>query len=145
LEEGATAVPQIYKHCENVYAAMRKTAREVTEGKTRMVVWEGHLTRLIGTDLDLPTPYYTAIRGHLLAMGCVRQLRRGGGTATSQWELLKPPTPTLFDEANSKPRPTQDGPAEQRVRDLLQRVAVLEKNQAVIIDAMNDEAETVEG
>jgi hypothetical protein len=71
--------------------------RVQADGETTMVVYEGMFTKLVIEDLGLPTPYYTSVRRKLLDMGCIRQLRRGGGTAPSQWELLREPTADLWD------------------------------------------------
>lgn len=64
-----------------------------------MIVWEGFLTRFITEELHLSVPYYSSVTQALKRMGCIRQLRRGGGTSPSQWELITEPTPALFEHA----------------------------------------------
>lgn len=129
-------VPQMYDHCTRVYAAMSKEAKEEiveidleVEGKqlsmadlqvppTRLV-YEGHLTKIFN-QLELATPYYTSVLTHLKKMGCVQQLRRGGGSQTSRWELIKEPDVSDFDTDNDGDRPTT----------LKARVTFLEKELA---------------
>jgi hypothetical protein len=90
----------MFLHCARVYAEMyRQSKRALADGHTTIVVYEGMLTALVTETIGLPVPYYTAVRRKLLDMGCVRQLRRGGGTAPSQWELIKEPTADLWAEA----------------------------------------------
>jgi len=122
-------LPAIYNHCLRAYETMRAQAgvRE-SEGK-RMLVWEGFLTRLLGDELNLPTPYYTSVRTHLVRMECVRQLQRGGGNSPSQWELVKKPTPELFREKAPK-RSQRDRELETlrgQVGDMQRRIGELEK------------------
>src|SRR5690348_16529377 len=82
-------------HCTNVYDSM-KAESEIKEVEgSRMLVWEGFLTHLT-SELDLPTPYYTRLRRDLIRMGCINQLRRGGGTTPSLWQVIKPPTLDLY-------------------------------------------------
>ena len=92
------APPALYSHACAVYQKMyEQSTRKQADGITEMVVYEGMLTKLV-TDpdsLNLPVPYYTRIRAKLLGMGCIRQLKRGGGTAPSQWELIREPN---FDD-----------------------------------------------
>ena len=94
--------PALLDHCSRAYAMMLSEASTVRVGDgsqddTSMVVYEGFLTRLITQQLNLSTPYYSSVRTCLLKMGCVRQLKRGGGTAPSLWELITAPTVDLFD------------------------------------------------
>ena len=88
----------MFQHCARVYGTMFSQASRVqADGTTTMVVYEGFLTKLVKDECNLPTPYYTAIRRKLLDMGCIRQLRRGGSSSPSQWELLREPTADLWD------------------------------------------------
>jgi hypothetical protein len=104
----------MFDHCSRVYAAMFDAATpeeigEITDaaraqGKTldTRMVWEGHLTRVFN-QLELSTPYYTSVMNHLKRMGCVEQLRRGGGTQTSKWQLHYEPTLELYEARGSGP------------------------------------------
>lgn len=88
----------MYIHCRKVYDLMfERATRQKADGEIDIIVYEGMLTRLVTDDLGLPVPYYTALRRALLGMGCVRQLRRGGGPSPSQWELLVTPTLELWN------------------------------------------------
>jgi hypothetical protein len=95
-----------------------------------LVVWEGMLTALITQKMNLSVPYYTHVTRALKRMGCIRQLKRGGGTAPSQWELITDPTPDLFEKAQP---PKVDKPTDkysllqQQVTDQNKRILNLEK------------------
>jgi hypothetical protein len=139
--------PAPFSHCEMVYLAMRNAAKDIYEGDVPMVVWEGFLTKLT-RDLGLSVPYYSTVRGYLLEMGCMRQLRRGGGTTPSQWELIRPPTMELWKDLPDKPsgrlgNPTNTAdPADvatlkQRVNDLEATVETLKANFGTFIDLYN--------
>lgn len=87
------APPALFNHACAVYEKMySQSRREQADGVTTMIVYEGMLTKLMTEELGLPVPYFTRIRGKLLGMGCIRQLRRGGGSSPSQWELIKEPS-----------------------------------------------------
>lgn len=104
-----TDVPvALYGHCLITYQTMLSEASGVVDDDNTIIVWEGMLTRLITAQLNLSVPYYTAVTKALKRMGCIRQLKRGGGTAPSQWELLKEPTEELFINAMPKRVPKMD-------------------------------------
>jgi len=128
-DKDEVAPAAIYGHCLTTYQAMLSTA-QIVEGDAgeEMVVWEGMLTHLI-SDLHLSTPYYTKIRRDLLRMGCVAQLKRGGGTAPSQWRLIKEPTIDLFNEAQEPKAPPIDKYEilKQDFLQIVRRVQVLEE------------------
>jgi hypothetical protein len=138
--------PSQLLHCESVYTKMREQAREVREQDVPMFVWEGYLTKLV-RELGLSVPYYSTVKGHLEKMGCMRQLRRGGGNAMSQWELIKPPTMKLWEESGTNkvttPRavvgadPAAVATAQQQVRDLTVRVEALEGNVETLVGMFN--------
>jgi hypothetical protein len=93
-----------------------------------MVVYEGMLTKLVTEDLGLPVPYYTKVRQFLMAMGCIRQLRRGGGSAPSQWELIREPTIDLWDDlTDDEPQTFGPSPIEQMIAMQGRRIMRLEK------------------
>jgi hypothetical protein len=102
----------LFGHCVSVYEEMLKTAKVVPlydqEDTDEVVVWEGMLTTLITSKLNLSVPYYTSITRALKRMGCIRQIKRGGGTAPSQWELIREPTIELFDESKPLKAKPQD-------------------------------------
>jgi hypothetical protein len=116
------AIPAMYEHAAAVYAAMREVA--VQDETTGQVVYEGHLTALF-RKLHLSVPYYTHIKNRLVNMGCIEQLRRGGGTAQSRWILWKVPTLEEYKQAVAgKPRTRGDWylGVEQRQRDMMRLI-----------------------
>jgi hypothetical protein len=98
----------LYGHCLITYQTMLSEATGIVDDDNTIIVWEGMLTRLITSQLNLSVPYYTAVTKALKRMGCIRQLKRGGGTAPSQWELLMEPTEELFINALPKRIPKMD-------------------------------------
>lgn len=98
--EQEVAPAALYDHCVKTYNALITGAKtkliEDGETSTTIVVWEGMLTALITQKLYFSTPAYTSITRALKRMGCIRQLKRGGGTAPSEWELIKEPTIEAF-------------------------------------------------
>lgn len=96
-KNSGAAVAALYGHCESAYNALLTGAKTVVqEDGNTIVVWEGMLVNLIVAKLHLSTPYYTSITKALKRMDCIRQIKRGGGSGTSQWELIKAPTIEAF-------------------------------------------------
>lgn len=127
----------IYDHCVRVYEEMHAQSREEEldfadpgdgefVNKHQVLVYEGHLTKLFA-GLQLSTPYYTSVMNHLKAMGCVEQLRRGGGNSPSRWMLVRPPAEEAFNSIENQKRLSRGKVAalEQQVRDLSRTVADL--------------------
>jgi hypothetical protein len=144
--------PSPLLHCERVYMRMRNEATETLETDVPMVVWEGFFTRLM-QELGLSVPYYSTVRTALMEMGCIRQLRRGGGTSPSQWELLRPPTMALWSKMQESvpangthamaPSVTAEtkrdiNALDQRVKDFGTRLDAVEKNMQYLVDLFND-------
>jgi hypothetical protein len=92
------APPALFGHCQKVYEEMLNDATP----HGGMIVYEGFLTQLVTGKLNLSVPYYTAIRSTLTSMGCIRQLRRGGSTTPSQWELIYEPDLEAFMNVQPK-------------------------------------------
>jgi hypothetical protein len=124
-EEDEKPPSVVYDHCKAVYNEMVSQARD--EGDDGLV-YEGHLTKLFA-QLQLSTPYYTAVRKHLMAMECIVQLRRGGGSSSSRWRLLREPDEDSFRsfETLNRARSGKTAALEQQVRDLNRRVSTLEQ------------------
>jgi hypothetical protein len=134
LIEGSTCVaeqapPTLLQHCEVVYNAMLDRASSVKEGNVELVVYEGALTNLVIKELEFPNPYYTSLTRALAGMGCVRQLRRGGGGHPSQWELLTKPTLELWQawEASLVDKEAEQDPTQQQLADLNRRLLAVEQ------------------
>jgi hypothetical protein len=119
-------LPAVFGHSKVVYEEMFKRASMTPVANDNpMMVYEGMLTTLFD-ELHLSVPFYTSVMGCLKRMGCVRQLRRGGGNSPSQWELITSPTEELFwrtkaDRVKGPTLPevvTAQAAIEQQVRDL---------------------------
>jgi hypothetical protein len=124
------ADPSLLQHSETVYVEMLERSKLHREGEVSIVVYEGALTHLVMQDLGFPNPYYTKIKNMLEGMGCMKQLKRGGGGQPSQWELIKSPTRELYDEWEAS-APDEEEEVEtasaQAVKDLNDRLLVVEK------------------
>jgi hypothetical protein len=113
VSDSEPTVPALYDHCVRAYKAMLADAKVVIdpatgEGESQIVIYEGFLTQLITQQLNLSVPYYTSVRRSLLQMGCIRQLRRGGGSSPSQWEMITEPTEEAFLKQQPPKKPKQD-------------------------------------
>lgn len=118
------APPAQYEHCVKIYNAMLAEASEREIDGATALVYEGYTTKLFE---DLPQPYYTTVMHKLQAMHCVIQMKRGGGTAPSQWALLKEPDEEDFREAPErfKGKPTVGDQRDQQIRDALRTIREL--------------------
>jgi hypothetical protein len=129
----------MYDHSKRVYMKMLEEAKmeEVAgESGEPMVLWTGHLTHLIKDKLNYSTPYYSSITQNLKRMGCIKQIRRGGGNAPSVWELLKEPSEDLFKNAEElrKPGNTSQDMFMQNMRDLNARLVQVEATVRALVD-----------
>lgn len=140
------APPALFEHCRRVYAAMLDEARALApndnpdENEDVIIVYEGFLTKLITHQLNLSVPYYTSVRTALIRMGCVRQMRRGGGSSPSQWEMIYEPTLEAFLKAEppKSPKQTKAGATEQQIVALARRVSDLEAWQEGVNDMLTE-------
>jgi hypothetical protein len=126
------APPALFLHCSRAYEAMLNEAtKAVADGETEIIIWEGYATQLITGQLNLSTPYYTSVFGALQNMGCVKQLRRGGGSTKSQWELIKEPDFELFEAQDEKKvtRPSRQDATDDQILALSARISDLEEWQ----------------
>jgi hypothetical protein len=147
--------PAVYFHCLSVYERMLAQAKlvravEVEDDEEQssegdMIVYEGALTSLVTQELHLSVPYYTSVTRALKAMGCVKQLRRGGGQALSQWLLLREPTVELYQEMTpetvtaSRRSSSKTDQLAQRISDHDDRLGTLEDFMNQIIDHFGTE------
>ena len=126
MPDTETAVPPaLFEHVSTIYNAM---AEEVEEDKDGNKIWTGFATHLF-KEYDLSVPYYTQVMRMLQAMDCLRQLRRGGGTAPSKWLLNQEPSMELFDAACQIPgayRGSKAAQTDQMLRDLSNRLTAVE-------------------
>jgi hypothetical protein len=133
-EAEETPLPILYDHCCRLYKLMLQQARMEVVDEEQVVLWEGALTRLIKDDLNYSVPYYTHLTGALKRMGCIRQLRRGGSTSPSLWQLLREPTEEAFKHAEElrKPGKRPQDVTDQRLKDMNDRLLVVEKALGII-------------
>jgi hypothetical protein len=134
-----TVVPALFEHAVRVYKEMEKNS-EVDSDFGDNIVYEGHLTNLFKR-LRLSVPYYTSIKNQLVGMGCIEQVRRGGGNATSKWVLWK--VPELEEWKNFGPARARRGNATQmmagQIKTLHERVTKLEDivvNMTIALEGM---------
>jgi len=129
-------MPALFDHVLNTFAAMQKRATKhtVDEGgePIEILVYEGFLTKLVTEELHLSVPYYTSVMRKLVSMGCVVQLKRGGGNAKSQWELRVQPTEELFRSTLAKKKKKQ-APTDAKVKTL-----------ETLIDQINSRVQKIE-
>lgn len=118
-------IATLYDHCVTIFNEMSAQARDTEENG---LVYEGHLTKLF-QDCGMAQPMYTSVRQQLMNMGCIFQLRRGGGGAMSKWKILKEPTEEDFREAKSLRKPLTGKMAivEQQMRDFNRRLQRIEE------------------
>ncbi len=133
------APPALYLHCVAAYDKMLQQAKYVGNNN-KILVYEGYLTQLIQGELSLSVPYYTSIRKKLLDMGCIRQLKRGGGTSPSQWELIFEPTLDNYTNATPSkvPKQTKESATNQQILTLNRRMDKLERTQGEIMKFLQD-------
>lgn len=140
----------LYLHCQRTYELMLSQSKRVevdaidsggsfdeepSDMTDTMIVWEGMLTRLIQNELSLSVPYYTSVTRALRNMGCIRQLRRGGGTSPSQWELLHAPDEESFNAQQTEKvtKPDKHAMLQDQLQQLNRRVLDLESNMAQLL------------
>jgi hypothetical protein len=121
----------LFRHCEVIFKEMQSQSTvRVIDGNAESLVYEGKLVELVTETCGLPVPAYSKATQALKGMGCARQLRRGGGSSGSQWELIMPPTLELFEEYTSQVAPEPEVPeyaTQQQVLDLGKRMQTIEK------------------
>jgi len=132
MREEQQVMPALYLHCETVYRAMQNLAKvERADGDSAisMMVYTGFTTHLF-EQLSLSVPYFTSVMSALKRMGCVRQLRRGGGNSPSQWELIREPSREAFlDYMPRRQRRTRTDILEQQVQELQAKLSQLTPEQ----------------
>lgn len=121
-EEALHPLPALFIHCKTVYEAMEQDAVEQVDNP--MKLWSGFITKFFAK-LNLSIPYVSKVMTALQEMDCVRQVRRGGGSAPSEWLLVQPPSRELWVLVNAG-RPSQR-PQDQMLRDLHQRLTKCEE------------------
>jgi hypothetical protein len=112
-----------------VYKAMEAQAEDATRTEDGALVklYTGFLTKEF-PKLHLSNPYFSKCMRALQAMDCVRQQRRGGGGAPSEWLILQPPSRELWPRAEEDAiNPTPQAVASQALRDINARLVRVEE------------------
>jgi hypothetical protein len=146
MEVAAVKTTAKYIHCVEVYRTMKEQAQVQelypnSEDSVEGLVYEGFLTKLFES-LSLAVPYYTTIIRELKRMGCVEQLRRGGSTTPSRWQLLKDPSPELAaTDVPVKPitkaqKQARADVQDQQIRGLSKRIDDLEALVEQLLEAL---------
>jgi hypothetical protein len=65
-------------------------------------VWVGSFVNFVRAQGLASTSQYHETKGHLIAMNCIAQLRRGAGFTPSAWALLQRPTEALWERNIAK-------------------------------------------
>jgi hypothetical protein len=127
-EEALHPMPALYHHCVTVYAKMLETAEPVP--KTEYALYTGKLTKLFG-ELYLSLPYYTKVTQALKDMDCIRQQKRGGGSAPSEWLMVQVPSRELWtlvrDDGKMSSAAQKNQVHDQQMRDLSSRIDRIEE------------------
>ena len=138
MSEKETSLPSLFVHCRKIWARMAELSETVDVEGHPTSVYRGHLTKLVIKEQGLSVPYYTQVMQALKAMGCVRQLRRGGGNAKSIWELKAEPTEERWKRFESTGKtPAAAGKTavlEQQVRDINRRLQSVEATVQLLTD-----------
>lgn len=133
-----TVPPALFEHVSTIYSAMKETANE--ESDQGHAIWTGFATHLF-EEKGLSIPYYTQVMRMLQAMDCLRQLRRGGGSAPSKWLLVQEPTLEQFDKACAIPgayRGSKSAQTDQMLRDLSNRIGELEDKVEALVAPLGE-------
>ena len=128
-------MPALYEHCCETYKQMLIESKAIAGAEdAQIIVYEGFLTNLITHKLRKSVPYYGRIRTLLIDMGCIRQLKRGGGTAPSQWEMITEPQEEVFLKVYAPDKP-QAGSKLSKTND---RVTYLEEEVGRLRSELNN-------
>ena len=133
------APPAVFLHICTVYERMKRDAQEVEGGH----MYIGHLTKLLNIELGFAVPYYTTITQALKGMDCAEQVKRGGGSAPSEWLLKKQPTLEAYLDwdVRNKKKPhssSQTAVLRQMVHDHGARIETLEETMSTLLEALRD-------
>lgn len=114
----------LFTHCEQVYKEMVATAEATEAGD---LIYTGFTTKLFKR-LGLSVPYYSQVLTELKRMGCIQQIKRGGGSAPSIWLLIGEPDEKSFESLPEISRYALGGRKiqvefDQRIRNLEERLA----------------------
>ena len=77
-------IPAIFTHASNCYSLMQSQAHLEVRDEVSFRLFEGSGMQIVKR-LGLSDAYYSKIFDVLKEMGCVEQLKRGGGSSQSIW------------------------------------------------------------
>lgn len=119
---------KLFEHCVALYELMDEKAEDFPDGR----LYIGSLTTDF-EELGIGGSYYTKVTSRLRSMGCVDQLRRGGGSKPSAWAIIEPPTKELFQASDAtgfvhvQKKRTEFDALVQRLNDMSTRIKRLEE------------------
>lgn len=128
----------LFLHCQKIYTKMFEQSYKdsVTHSNgdvESIIVWEGYLVKFVTQDCDLAVPYFTYCTRKLKEMGCIKQLRRGGGKSKSLWQLIIEPSEELFNDVTP---PTKENTRNGKIVALTHSVNQLNSRVLVLEEAL---------
>lgn len=130
---------ELMSKCKALYEAMEANTQESPEG----IFWIGALTTLL-KNVSGPgaSSNYSQVVGALTDMGCIEQIRKGGGKAPSAWRLLHPPDSslvTLIKGKRSSHRSSKAEQVDQEIATLNQRINNLERELRAVVKYLEEQ------
>lgn len=92
-------------------------------------VWEGTTTKLLAR-LEIPAPYYSRIMNTLQECGAIKQVRRGGGSSPSKWQIVDPDVD--INEAKIAKRQVSRRAMEERLDNIEERIGDIDVKRALV-------------
>lgn len=124
--------------CRTLYEAMDKSAEDTPEGR----FWVGPLTVLLRDISQSGTSSnYSQVVGAMTDMGCISQIKKGGGKAPSVWRLDRPPSSEishLISNTRNNYKSQRQEQSDNRVTALNERLTRVEKDIAAIVAFLNE-------
>lgn len=134
IEEIESTNPLLYDRCVTIYNALYEQSQVAHEGR----VFTGLVSNIFA-EHKLSLGYYTPVMQRLRDMGCIEQIRRGGGGKPSVYMIYSAPTIGAYED--SKNRPSKASREEAKTSQLQstvvllsQRVGALESQLAILIE-----------
>jgi hypothetical protein len=128
-----SAPPALWGHTQRVFKSMKDGAELDDEGR---LIYKGYITHLF-RNCNVPVPTYGPVLDILKRIGCITQVKRGGGGAMSEWQILDDLELDAFmamlgkDMAKSSARPNSKFPAiDQQLDDIRNNIGGIDIKQA---------------
>lgn len=124
--------PKLFMRCLRIWNAMREQAHPYADPESfgdneKRLIYVGHISTL-ADQVGEARNYIGQLTRRLRNMGCIAQLRRGGGKGIGQWVILEEPTIALFTASHEMVVPDRSRwqqRMEQRIKDLATEVESL--------------------